>query len=547
MHHGNHGHRTMSRTPLVALAILIVAAMIWGMPATSASADAGETDTTGDAIDFSSFITAATVSTLNANGEWEPVTTVTEGDAIRVGIDYIIPAGTVTDEHRTITYRLPEGVRPTAEQSGGVDFNGTTIGTYRIGEDGTITIAFNEAFADGEDFGGTIMFQGNAQLAGDGDNGVIHFGDAIADVTVEPRRDDDATDLAVTKTGATTRRDDGTAVIAYTVTASSEHGTGTNDVTLKDRLQSTDGSIRYDTDSITVVAVAADGTRRDIPAADYTIDYEHDAIDGVAGPSGLTIDGLPALAAGERYELTYDVIVDDMRPDGSLHVRNMGGADAGDKHPWAWHEEHLDRIIAKNGRYDADAGVIVWTIDIANTCTTTGGTQQCVDLSGRTLTDMVGTPGVQAAVSDTFTVTDADGRVIATGSTADLLNGGYTFPSGSTSRSYHITYRTTAPAGTAGQTQQVSNTASFDGYEADHTVDVTERDWNVTKTHGEEKEREDGLVSSTWTTTVRIPASWDELTVEDVIQPADATPDNVPGGGLRTMRWPTNLTRPSGA
>ena len=529
MHHGNRDHRTTRRTPLAAIVLLIIAAMMAGMAAVpSLPAIAGETNPTDDAIDFSSFIIAATVSTLNANGEWEPVTSVTEGDAIKVGIDYIIPANTVTGDRRTITYRLPEGIRPTADQRGDVDYNGTTIGTYHIGEDGVITIAFNDAFADGEDFGGTIMFQGAARLVDDADNGVIHFGDAIADVTVEPRRDDDVTDLAVTKTGTATRHDDHTAVIGYTVTASSDHGTGTNDVTLKDRLQSTDGTIHYDTDSIRIVAIDADGGRHELTSSDYTIDYEYTAVNGVIGPTGLTVGGLPALAVGGRYELIYDVIVDDVQPNGSFHVQNMGGADAGDRHPWAWHEEHLDRIIAKNGRYDADAGVIVWTVDIANTCTMEDGVQRCADLGGRTLTDVIGTPGVQAVASDTFAVTDADGRTIATGSTADLLNGGYTFPSGSTSRTYRIEYRTTAPAGEAGQTQQVSNTASFDGYEADHTVNVTERDWSVAKTYGEEKEREDGRFSGTWTTTVRIPASWDDLTVEDVIQPAD----KVPGGGI---------------
>ena len=507
------------------LAALIVWTVAIGMM-TAATARGGET-AAGEGVDFAEFITAATVSKRNADGEWEPVTSVTEGDEIRVGIDYLIPADTVTAAHRTITYQLPEGVRPIAEQTGGVDYNGTVIGAYTIGEDGLIAITFNEAFSDGEDFSGTIAFQGAARLVGDGDDGVIHFGDAFADVTVEPRREDE--DLTVKKTGSAVRGSDGAAaVISYTVTASSEHGTGANGVTLKDRLQYAEGSVRYDTSSIKVTFVGADGTRRELPSSDYAVSYESQTLEGVSGPSGLTVEGLPALAAGERYELSYDVIADSTQADGSLHVQNMGGADAGDLHPWAWHEERLDRVIGKSGYHDSSANVIVWRIDIANTCVSDGGAQRCDDLGGRTLTDVIGTAGVQAAPSDTFTVRDHEGAVVATGNTADLLSGGYTFPAGSTSASYSIEYRTTVPSGQAGQTQQVTNAATFDGYRAEGSVNVTERDWNVAKTHSGEQTRDDGLTSSTWRTTVSIPASWDGLTLQDTILPAQ----NTQGGGL---------------
>lgn len=495
------------------VAALCTMLMLGLIPSSSALALESGVDAT-QSVDFSKYITNATISKLNGQGNWEPTTTVTDGDSIKVSIDYEMPAGTVTSTSQQITYQLPDGVKPIKDESGTVFQNDTPVGTYTIGTDGKIEITFNDNFATGEAFSGSITFQGTAEKQGSGDSSDIDFGGNTGKVTIEKR--DDQNDLTVTKTASYSRQDGDKVVISYTVTASTVNGTGSGPVTLKDQLKNvTGGTAAYDKSTIKVVKVSADGSTT--PVTDGKVS---DTKEGEL--PGFTVDNLPELGAGEKYVLTYDVVLDGTAGDGSGQVDNYAEADGENSHGNTWHTKTIESQIKKNGWYDSTKDLITWTITVNNSgCTTSGNTITCSDLDGEKVTDALQTDGV-----------DIQGDVVITGSNGskytisaqEFKNNGYTFPAGSTAQTYTITYQTNAPQSEAGHKVQVENQATInkpgegDGKTSTGTVDVTKRDWGVTKSNdGSETDRADGKTDTRWNTNVTIPASWKTFTFTDTI------------------------------
>lgn len=469
------------------------------------------------AVEFEQYITNAVVSKLE-NGSWVPVTSVTDGDGIQVSIDYTMPAGTVTGENQEITYQLPAGVKPIQDESGTVYQSNTPVGTYTIGTDGKITITFNDNFATGEAFSGNITFQGTAEKQGSGDSSDIDFGGNTGKVTIEKR--DDQNDLTVTKTASHSRQDGDKVVISYTVTASTVNGTGSGSVTLKDQLKNvTGGTATYDKRTIKVVKVSADGTVSDVNISGKVSDTNDASNNNLPG---FTVDNLPELGAGEKYVLTYDVVLDGTAGDGKGTVDNYAEADGGHSHGNTWHTETIESLIQKSGRYDSTKDLIAWTITVNNSgCTTSGNIITCSDLNGEKVTDTLLTEGTDIQGDVDITGSDGSKRTI---SAQEFKNNGYTFPAGSTAKTYTITYQTNAPQSEAGSPVQVKNQATIDkpGEGDDKTstgtVDVTKRDWGVSKSNdGSETDRADGKTDTRWNANVTIPASWKTLTFTDTI------------------------------
>lgn len=498
------------------VAALCTMLMLGLIPSSSALALESSVDAT-QSVDFSKYITNATISKLNGQGNWEPTTTVTDGDGIKVSIDYEMPADTVTSTSQQITYQLPAGVRPKQQETGIVYQNNVAVGTYSIGTDGKIEITFNDNFATGEAFSGNITFQGTAEKQGSGDSSDIDFGGNTGKVTIEKR--DEQEDLSVKKSATKATSADGKTVITYTIVASSVNGTGEHTVTLKDQLKGVTGSVHYDKDSIKVVKVDAGNNSTEVTGITVK-DAEENNL------PGFSVADLPALGKGEQYVLTYNVIVDGAAADGSSSVQNAGGADSGNNHPWDWHTETVsDPVIQKSGWYDPDTDTITWTITVRNSCTTENNVKTCADLNGRRVTDTL--PGGISVVPGSTVIVKANWQQVGEPLDAQgFITNGYTFPAGSTAETYTFEFKTTAPKGTAGSTTTVSNKATFGGDgegpgdSTTGTVEVTKRDWGVSKTHGSETEREDGTAVSNWTTAVTIPSSWDAFTLTDTIKNA---------------------------
>ena len=94
-----------------------------------------------DDVDFTQYITDITVSKLDGNGEWQPSTEFTEGDQVRVKLEYRLPAGTISEGgNQTIYYQLPKGVAPLKVETGKVYQGLAEVGTYVIDSDGMVKI-----------------------------------------------------------------------------------------------------------------------------------------------------------------------------------------------------------------------------------------------------------------------------------------------------------------------------------------------------------------------------------------------------------------------
>ena len=96
--------------------------------------------------------------------------------------------------------------------------------------------------------------------------------------------------------------------------------------------------------TIKVVKVSADGTVSDVNISGKVSDT-NDASNNKL--PGFTVDNLPELGAGEKYILTYDVVLDGTAGDGSGQVGNAAEADGGNSHGNMWHTETIESRIQK--------------------------------------------------------------------------------------------------------------------------------------------------------------------------------------------------------
>lgn len=252
----------------------------------------------------------------DADGVWVPVSaggTIGDGSGIRVTISYSLGAGVITSPDQALYYQPPAGVVLANAEQGYVMSGGEKAGTYTISADGLIVIrSYDTWIADGSAIAGSVQFQGTVSLADMGGGDQLDLCGTIVTVAEGEKPHD----LSVTKTGTHT----GGGTIAYTVTVSTETGTD-GPITVADAFLHDTAlvSVTYQADSFTVAG--PDGTALDGYVPSFT--------DGAS----FTISGLPALAAGERYTITYTAAADVGRAqggeDGSLEISSQVTAQAG--------------------------------------------------------------------------------------------------------------------------------------------------------------------------------------------------------------------------
>lgn len=473
--------------------------------ARAAQSSSAQTQSESGPVDFTEYIDSVTISTLT-DGNWTETTTVTDGDEVRVNITYTIPDGLVTTANNVITYQLPVNVVPNEEESGTVYQGGNAVGTYTISTSGLITITFNDDFATGESFTGSIQFEGTVHKTGTGDTDKIDFGGDSSSITIEKEKA--VYDLNVKKSVEKTTDSDGNTILKYKVEATTTTGTG-DTVTLYDQLKDCTAEVSYDKDSIAVYKVDASHQATVVTGYEVTDKQEN-------GMPGFKIENLPELAAGETYVLEYTVKVDGLAADGSGKVNNAGGADSGKNKKWSWHSETVSKpAIEKSGSYSKTKDTITWKITVNNADKT--------DLSGQKVTDSL--PDGISITDGSIVIKGADGKELTgdsfTISAEDFVKNGFTFPEGSTDTVYYIEYTTTAPEPEEGETSiKVENTATItDGEDSKTTtgeVTVTKRDWTVTKQYVKE-ETVDGEQYCYWNSSVEIPSSWTSVTLTDTI------------------------------
>lgn len=411
----------------------------------------------GDPVDFTQYITSAEFKKI-VDGQWqENGDTFEDGEMVQVTINYHLEDKTIDWLNREIYYVLPEGIVPTdAEMEGDVQssINGsqTSVGTYTITTDAdgksVIAIKFNRSFAvqDGG-FDGDIMFTAHTYNKGDADK-TVTIGDKT--ITVKPAQGE--TDLSSAKSGEAVDEDhDGNADrIDYKITVSSSKGTGKDPISIHDEF-SNDNSIKleYDESTIKVVKKGADGKSTDV----NTDTYELKVSDDENGKTYFDITGLPALGAGESYEVTYSTNKIQLpdSTDGEVSVYNSAYGQYGDNQYWTWSTVPVSkRMIQKTGDYNPVTKEITWTITI---------NPEGRDMKGYTLKDeMTGADGSEIKLPDEVTLT----KINSDGTTeSKKIKLPYTFDKENDTATYEITYTTEAPDGEGGTTDNVSNKATL--------------------------------------------------------------------------------------
>ena len=444
-----------------------------------------------NSVDFGEYIVSAKVSKIQ-NGEWIEAREFEDGDHVMVDIDYKLPAGVVDQTTRTITYEIPEAIKLSDEESGIVyASNGLAVGTYHITTDGEITIHFNEEFATGEPFTGYITFNGTLSARDAGEGGKVIFGGDGGEITINPSQEQ--YDLNMSKRA--TLNSDGT--VGYTIQASTINGTeGT--VKIEDKFANWDSATaQYDVNSFTVTKIDNNGAMTPV-----------DVTPSISGDS-FTIDNLPRLEAGERYEVTYKATATPDNVDGSGSLTNSVKGTSGEtSRETSTTIQISNSMIYKYVRYDQNTGKMNWTITI---------NPDKKNISGYVLKDQIDNG---LTIPTPLTVKKSDGT------TFEIKSLPYTFPDGSND-TYTIEYQTDAPNDNV--TVKNKSTIEKDGktYESSADVGVWHRDWGLTKTVSSQSVSNDGkTLTNKWQAYVTLPdKEITSVTYSDVIKNGTSSDD----------------------
>ena len=400
------------------------------------------------------------------------------GETVKASIIYDIPRDVVTPESKYVYYQLPEGIRPIEETSGEVMDDGVPVGVYTITEDGRIHILFNDEFANGNAIVGTVEFSSWLYANDDGTDRVIRFENDAGTITVIVP-DEQKYDLSLEKTGAFSsdyRSAD------FVLTVSSEKGTGAPidaiDL-LTNQTPATLFSAVYD-QNLTVRHIAADGTVTLLSGV--SVSWSEDG-------TSFTVEQLPALGAGERYELCYTVELD---PDlsASFELDNEAKATAGKLEATTNFFISYTCDVTKSGSFNPVTGLIDWVITVNPESRPVAGWRIEDDLPYPAVGKVLLTNANGVRYAD---LTPADGRTIR-----------YTFPANAPARPYFIRYSTAAPS----SAETVRNTVRL--YNERETivvseVTVDERSEGVDKTLGAKFTEANGFVRTLWSFHVTLP------------------------------------------
>lgn len=411
--------------------------------------------------DFGQYITSITIEKI-VNGQWTPATEFKNGDPIKVDVTYDLPAGVVDRNNNVITYQLPTGVVPKGTLTGTVYSHDNAVGTYEISADGRMTITFEPEFAgDGSSrIDGDIGFKGTISSSNTKEDQQIVFdGTGTTIIIKKDEEKPESGDVSISKTASKLSKDE----IEYELKVTTQNGTK-KEVTVKDWL--TNAEYKQDSFEIT----GPDGSKiNKIP--DFSSDSSRNMFE---------IKDLPELEKGQSYTIKYKVTVSSVNTDGSCKVSNS--ASANDQYTYMDVEVSKPKI-KKDGSYNEDTNKITWTITIQTDGDSLAGEKLKDTLDGKSLNNY------------TAVLKDKDDK-----ETPITLP--YTFPEGAKDQyTCTITYDTPV----TGNTSQVENKAEVGGYESDKTVNITKRDWNISKRWTGQETIEDGKQRFNWESVITLP------------------------------------------
>lgn len=485
---------------------------------------------------FKSFAVAAQYKSGNTDSDWTDVTdgyVFQEGDSIRVNGTLSLKPDSFRDKDGNTlcdTIVWNSGLTLAKELDNGVltDPDGNVVGTLKVTVDGVATIHFEDLKAFALEKPVKFWFTALATCSGENLKQEIAFPGTGTTVTVKKNTDIHAEKKLLTEN---IQYDHGNPYLEYQVTVSSEKGTE-GKVKIEDQIA--DWKNLYGTYSDFALKKYNSKTDETGESISVTPTITNPASGAPTGAeTKFEINGLDALKAGERYELTYRYQLSrDLSKNGKLSGSIGNKVTATDEgngkiSPKETSKNFSDRI-EKSGNYDSVTRKVTWTITVRNP-----GKQ---NLSGYVVTDEIQN---SAAKIDENTVKLYGGdkedacKTEIPGGTLVMATGNqgftYTFPTVNERDEkpyYKIVYQSDAPNGET----SIQNTVTItdkDGGDKDSTTvkgNIQESGGFVKTTGGNTalKDAGNGLKKATWYITALIPREkrFDEVTISDTFQPA---------------------------
>lgn len=295
-----------------------------------------------------------------------PNLTVKDGGKVELTYHFTIPKGSnLPAGTNQLTYKLPDGFTLSQDTSGTLkNESNETIGSINVDTNGNVTLTFDgDDPLSGKQTTGHFYVDCTVNRKTTTSKDEIKFPGDGTTIKIEQK-----TDLTVQKTGEHKgRTDDGKYKMHYTVTASSDNGSG-KPIVLSDYLNLGSSFKDASYEGVTVTKVTQTGNTPLTKDTDFKVENVTSSglgSDGIAdGNPGIKITadgvtGLPALDENESYILEYDVVVDHIGPNAASLFNRVYANDETGKTDIYFHNE-----MEKNGSYDPDTGEITWKISI---------------------------------------------------------------------------------------------------------------------------------------------------------------------------------------
>ena len=445
-----------------------------------------------------------------------PNLTVKDGGSVELTYHFTIPrdsnlpAGT-----NQLTYKLPDGFTLSQDTLGALkNESGDPIGSINVDTNGNVTLTFDgDDPLSGKQTTGHFYVDCTVNRKTTTSKDEIKFPGDGTTIKIEQK-----TDLTVQKTGEHKgRTDDGKYKMHYTVTASSDNGSG-KPIVLSDYLNLGSSFKDASYEGVTVTKVTQTGNTPLTKDTDFKVENVTSSglgSDGIAdGNPGIKITadgvtGLPALDENESYILEYDVVVDHIGPNAASLFNRVYANDETGKTDIYFHNE-----MEKNGSYNPDTGEITWKISIKPN----GASIYNFELKdtlppGHTMTGYFKVSGNSSGTI----LEETDKFTSATGFTYKFDNA--KFDTNNPDYEYTVTYTTKAPAGfTVGNS--VTNTASLElnghkKWDASGTASYDNRGQTHDKEALDNTTLDDSTANGTpfkmrWKLTVTPPYVWNE-------------------------------------
>lgn len=295
-----------------------------------------------------------------------PNLTVKDGGKVELTYHFTIPKGSnLPAGTNQLTYKLPDGFTLSQDTSGTLkNESNDPIGSINVDTNGNVTLTFDgDDPLSGKQTTGHFYVDCTVDRKTTTSKDEIKFPGDGTTIKIEQK-----TDLTVQKTGEHKgRTDDGKYKMHYTVTASSDNGSG-KPIVLSDYLNLGSSFKDASYEGVTVTKVTQTGNTPLTKDTDFKVENVTSSglgSDGIAdGNPGIKITadgvtGLPALDENESYILEYDVVVDHIGPNAASLFNRVYANDETGKTDIYFHNE-----MEKNGSYNPDTGEITWKINI---------------------------------------------------------------------------------------------------------------------------------------------------------------------------------------